>query len=151
MKFDITPNCEILYLKYFPMMNRINMPSIQLFSTQEKFCETQVRIFNRQTFEKLMKLLVICYLVIGSMAFKQKLFRRFHKTSIQNDSKAKMKNRPNLQDFVDGMETTGEYARPEFKTISYERKQYLARLMKTLYKTGRNSEQLLRIYENNLF
>ena len=97
-----------------------------------------------------MKLLAICYLVVGSMGFKQKLFRRFHKASIQNDSNTKMKNRANLRDIVDEMET-GKYARPEFKTISYERKQYLARLMKTLYKTGRNSEQLWRIYENNLF
>ena len=100
-----------------------------------------------------MKLLAICYLVVGSMGFKQKLFRRFHKASgtAQNDNDSKVQNRANLQDVVDGRETTGKYARPEFKTISFERKQYLARLMKTFYKTGRNSEQLWIIYENNLF
>ena len=101
-----------------------------------------------------MKLLAICYLVVGSMGFKQKLFRRFHKANTvlnDSDSKVNMKNRVNLRDVVDGMEMTGKYARPEFKTISFERKQYLARLMKTLYKTGRNSEQLWIIYENNLF
>ena len=91
-----------------------------------------------------MKLLVICCLIVGSLGFKQKLFRRFHKrpSYVHNDY--------DLEDVFDEAKNNGIYALPEFKKISVDRKKYLEKLMKILYKTGRKSEELWIIYQNHL-